>query len=57
LRLRKLYVEFEKEMKKGNFRVKVSSYKLDTVVNNKLEDYYVIDLWKSEDLEVQSLKE
>jgi hypothetical protein len=47
----------EKEMKKGKYAVRVSSHKLDTVFNDKGDDYYVVEIWKSEDVELKLLKE
>jgi hypothetical protein len=47
---------FETEMENGKYAVRVSSYKLDTVVNDNGDDYYVVEIWKSEDVLVKLLK-
>jgi hypothetical protein len=49
-------LEYEKEMEKADYIVRVSSYKLDTVINDTGNDYYVVEIWKAEKVEVSVLK-
>jgi hypothetical protein len=51
------FTVFEKEMEKGNYAVRVSSYNLGTVIGDVGEDYYEVDIWKSEEVELKVLKE
>jgi hypothetical protein len=50
-------LKFEKELEIGDYTVRVASYNLNAVVNDKGDDYYVVEVWKSEETEVSLLKE
>ncbi len=47
----------ELNLEKETYRVRISSFKLWTVENDKGDDYYVVEIWKSEFAETKILKE
>jgi hypothetical protein len=47
----------ELNLEKGTYRVRISSFKLWTVENDKGDDYYVVEIWKSAFAETVILKE
>ncbi len=47
----------ELNLEKENYRIRISSFKLWTVENDKGDDYYVVEIWKSEVAETVILKE
>jgi hypothetical protein len=49
--------ELELNLEKGTYRVRISSFKLWTVENDKGDDYYVVEIWKSAFAETVILKE
>ncbi|QHL87551.1 hypothetical protein GU926_08910 [Nibribacter ruber] len=51
------HVEFEKELKPGNYRVRVSSMNLASVEGDEGDDYYRIEIWEGEPEGEKLLKE
>jgi hypothetical protein len=47
----------EINLEKGTYRIRISSFKLWTVENDKGDDYYVVEIWKSGFAETKILKE
>jgi hypothetical protein len=47
----------ELNLEKGQYRIRISSFKLWTVENDKGDDYYVVEIWKNEFVETVILKE
>ncbi len=40
-------LQLEIPLSKANYRIRISSFKLNTVVNDIGEDYYLVEIWKS----------
>ncbi len=41
-------IQFEKEIANGNYIVRASSFKLETVSNDEGDDYYTLEIWPGE---------
>ena len=50
-------VELEIKVKPGNYRVRVYSSNLASVIDDDGDDFYKIEIWKSEDMERKVLKQ
>jgi hypothetical protein len=48
--------ELELNLEKGTYRIRISSFKLWTVENDKGDDYYVVEIWKREFVETKVLR-
>lgn len=49
-------VELEVKVKPGNYRVRVYSSNLDTVIDDDGDDYYKIEMWPDDNMERKVLK-
>jgi hypothetical protein len=48
--------ELELNLEKGTYRVRISSFKLWTVENDKGDDYYVVEIWRYAFVETEVLR-
>jgi hypothetical protein len=49
-------LELAQNLEKGTYRVRISSFKISTVVNDEGEDFYNVEIWKSRAAKTKVLK-
>ena len=48
--------QLELNLEKGCYKVRISSFKLSTIVSDAGDDYYVVEIWKSRQAKTKVLK-
>jgi hypothetical protein len=48
--------QLELNLKKGTYKIRISSFKLCTIANDEGDDFYVVEIWKGRTAKTKILK-